>query len=67
MRKALIVCRVIAGRVHKPIEKIQELGGQSGFDSLAGKVGICSSIEELYLLHPRALLACFVIICKPSS
>ncbi|KAF8409465.1 hypothetical protein HHK36_005541 [Tetracentron sinense] len=65
IRKALIVCRVIAGRVHRPLENFQELAGQSGFDSLAGKVGLYSNIEELYLLNPRALLPCFVVICKP--
>ncbi|KAI3673768.1 hypothetical protein L6452_39898 [Arctium lappa] len=64
-RKALIVCRVIAGRVHRPLENIQEMAGQSGFDSLAGKVGLYSNIEELYLLSPKALLPCFVVICKP--
>ncbi|XAR56631.1 hypothetical protein NMG60_11037190 [Bertholletia excelsa] len=65
IRKALIVCRVIAGRVHRPLENIQEMAGQSGFDSLAGKVGLYSNIEELYLLSPKALLPCFVVICKP--
>lgn len=64
VRKALIVCRVIAGRVHRPLEKIQEIAGQTGFDSLAGKVGLYSNIEELYLLSPKALLPCFVVICK---
>ncbi|KAK4745817.1 hypothetical protein SAY87_012129 [Trapa incisa] len=64
VRKALIVCRVIAGRVHRPLENIQEINGQNGFDSLAGKVGLYSHIEELYLLNPRALLPCFVVICK---
>nr|GLL22607.1 uncharacterized protein LOC109188241 [Ipomoea trifida] len=63
-RKAMIVCRVIAGRVHRPLENIQEMAGQTGFDSLAGKVGLYSNIEELYLLNPRALLPCFVVICK---
>ncbi|XP_062015571.1 uncharacterized protein LOC133732118 [Rosa rugosa] len=65
IRKALIVCRVIAGRVHKPLENIKEIAGQTGFDSLAGKMGLYSNIEELYLLNPRALLPCFVVICKP--
>ncbi|GAV87781.1 hypothetical protein CFOL_v3_31207 [Cephalotus follicularis] len=65
IKKALIVCRVIAGRVHRPLENIQEMAGQTGFDSLAGKVGLYSNIEELYLLNPRALLPCFVVICKP--
>lgn len=64
MKKALIVCRVIAGRVHRPLENVEEIAGQSGFDSLAGKVGLHSNIEELYLLSPRALLPCFVVIYK---
>lgn len=64
IKKALIVCRVIAGRVHRPLENIHEIAGQSGFDSLAGKVGLYSNIEELYLLHHKALLPCFVVICK---
>ncbi|KMZ58611.1 C2H2 zinc finger protein [Zostera marina] len=65
IRKALLVCRVIAGRVHRPLDNFQELTGQSGFDSLAGKVGLYANIEELYLLNSRALLPCFVVICKP--
>ncbi|KAK4355293.1 hypothetical protein RND71_024264 [Anisodus tanguticus] len=64
LRKALIVCRVVAGRVHRPLENIQEMAGQTGFDSLAGKVGVYSNLEELYLLNPKALLPCFVVICK---
>ncbi|KAK8952701.1 hypothetical protein KSP40_PGU022126 [Platanthera guangdongensis] len=64
VKKALLVCRVIAGRVHRPLENLEEIVGQSGFDSVAGKVGLHSNIEELYLLNPRALLPCFVVICK---
>ncbi|XP_020588443.1 uncharacterized protein LOC110030186 [Phalaenopsis equestris] len=64
IKKALLVCRVIAGRVHRPLENFQEIAGQSGFDSLAGKVGLYSNIEELYLLNPLALLPCFVVIFK---
>lgn len=64
-RKALIVCRVIAGRVHRPVENVEEMGGLNGFDSLAGKVGLYTNVEELYLLNSRALLPCFVVICKP--
>ncbi|CAA7025282.1 unnamed protein product [Microthlaspi erraticum] len=63
-RKALIVCRVIAGRVHRPVESLEEMGGLNGFDSLAGKVGLYTNVEELYLLNSRALLPCFVVICK---
>ncbi|XP_010448164.1 PREDICTED: uncharacterized protein LOC104730664 [Camelina sativa] len=67
-RKALIVCRVIAGRVHRPVENLEEMSSGSllnGFDSLAGKVGLYTHVEELYLLNSRALLPCFVLICKP--
>ncbi|KAI4320675.1 hypothetical protein MLD38_034129 [Melastoma candidum] len=46
MRKALIVCRVIAGRVHRPIENIQEMAGQTRFDSLAAKVRLYSHIDD---------------------
>ncbi|XP_022941354.1 uncharacterized protein LOC111446674 [Cucurbita moschata] len=65
VKKALIICRVIAGRVHRPLENIQDIVGQTGFDSLAGKVGLHSNIQELYLLNRRALLPCFVVIFKP--
>ncbi|CAL9121574.1 unnamed protein product [Musa textilis] len=64
VKQALLVCRVIAGRVHKPLDNYQELVGQCAFDSLAGKVGLYANIEELYLLDPKALLPCFVVICK---
>ncbi|CAN8252835.1 unnamed protein product [Cochlearia groenlandica] len=67
VRRVLIVCRVIAGRVHRPVENVEEINGllMSGFDSLAGKVGLYTNVEELYLLNPKALLPCFVVICKP--
>ncbi|KAI9083051.1 hypothetical protein K1719_034955 [Acacia pycnantha] len=68
-KKVLIVCRVIAGRVHRPLMEnvVKDMVGlqQNGFDSLAGKLGIHSNIEELYLLNPSSLLPCFVVICKP--
>lgn len=63
--KALIVCRVIAGTVHIPLENIEETDDQLEFDSLAGKEDLNSNIQELYLQNPRAILPCFVIICKP--
>ncbi|XVF40640.1 hypothetical protein PTKIN_Ptkin01aG0130200 [Pterospermum kingtungense] len=67
LRKALLVCRVIAGKVHKSLENFQETEGQSSFDSVAGKADCHSNIEELYSLNPRALLPCFVVICKLSK
>lgn len=64
VKKALLVCRVIAGRVHRPLDNFGEVSAPTGFDSVAGKVGLFSSIEELFILDPKALLPCFVIICK---
>ncbi|XP_074349764.1 uncharacterized protein LOC141689389 [Apium graveolens] len=64
-RKALIVCRVIGGMVHIPLENIEETDDQQEFDSLAGKEDLDSNIQELYIMNPRAILPCFVIICKP--
>ncbi|GJM97659.1 hypothetical protein PR202_ga14600 [Eleusine coracana subsp. coracana] len=57
---------VIAGRIHRPLENLQGVAAaQTGFDSFAGKVGPDSTtVEELYLLNPRALLPCYVVIYK---
>ncbi|OMO88556.1 hypothetical protein CCACVL1_08312 [Corchorus capsularis] len=70
IRKALILCRVIGGRVHKPLEKdFHEMAtAQSSFDSVAAYADDItdSNIEELYSLNPRVLLPCFVVICNPS-
>ncbi|OAP12304.1 hypothetical protein AXX17_AT1G11790 [Arabidopsis thaliana] len=57
---AVVLCRVIAGRVHKPMQTFENSLGFSEFDSLALKVGQNSRIEELYLLSTKALLPCFV-------
>ncbi|XP_059645853.1 uncharacterized protein LOC132288606 [Cornus florida] len=65
LRSALIICRVIAGRVHGHMENFQELAGYTGFDSIAGKVGLEPNVEELYSLNPRALLPRFVVLWKP--
>ncbi|CAJ1961460.1 unnamed protein product [Sphenostylis stenocarpa] len=64
-RKSIIVCRVIAGRIHSPLEGIEERV-DSEFDSLAEKYGH-SDVEELYVLNPRALLPCFVVIYKQQT
>lgn len=63
--KAVVLCRVIAGRVHKPMKKFEDPNGFSEFDSLALKVGPNARLDELYLLSTKALLPCFVIVFKP--
>lgn len=63
--KALFVCRVIAGKINRPIKKIKHrITVGSGFDSLAWNVGQENIAEDLILLNPRALLPCFVVIYK---
>ncbi|XP_020234027.1 uncharacterized protein LOC109814091 [Cajanus cajan] len=65
-RKSVIVCRVIAGRIYSPIEEIEEKV-DSEFDSLAEKTSGYSDVEELYVLNPKALLPCFVVIFKQQT
>jgi hypothetical protein len=65
-RKSVIVCRVIAGRVHCPFEEIQEKV-DSRFDSLAEKLSKHGNIEELNLLNHKAMLPCFVVIYKQQT
>lgn len=55
-RKAMLVCRVIAGRVRKydPVYN----SGRVGYDSVSGENG------ELLVFDSRAVLPCFLIIYK---
>ncbi|KAK7328025.1 hypothetical protein VNO77_22119 [Canavalia gladiata] len=63
LRRSVIVCRVIAGKIYRPLQEIEEKV-DSEFDSLAEKINSHSDVEELYLLNPKALLPCFVVIYK---
>ncbi|KAK6262915.1 hypothetical protein QUC31_008731 [Theobroma cacao] len=59
-RRAMLVCRVIAGRVSKRVGFGYEslLDGRVGYDSVSGENG------ELLVFDPRAVLPCFLIIYK---
>lgn len=57
-RRAMLVCRVIAGRVNRSGDEMME--GSGPFDSAAGD----GSLEELFVANPRAILPCFVVIYK---
>ncbi|XP_028775034.1 uncharacterized protein LOC114731943 [Neltuma alba] len=59
-KRAMLVCRVIAGRVKKNIEGGGIMSTEE-YDSLAGEVGAYSNLEELYVSNPRAILPCFVV------
>ncbi|KAK4276766.1 hypothetical protein QN277_014877 [Acacia crassicarpa] len=57
--RAMLVCRVIAGRVKKNME-----GSMEEYDSIGGGVGAYSNLDELYVFNPRAILPCFVVIYR---
>ncbi|KAL2348142.1 hypothetical protein Fmac_002142 [Flemingia macrophylla] len=58
-RRAMLVCRVVAGRVSKQIGFMESLlDGGVGFDSVSGDNG------ELLVFDSRAVLPCFLIIYK---
>lgn len=56
-KRAMLVCRVIAGRVKKSVE-----GNMEEYDSVAGAVGLYSNLDELHVFNARAILPCFVVI-----
>ena len=58
-KRAMLVCRVIAGRVKKSME-----GSMEDYDSVAGAVGVYSNLDELYVFNPKAILPCFVVIYR---
>ncbi|KAJ6804488.1 uncharacterized protein M6B38_183490 [Iris pallida] len=66
--RAMLVCRVIAGRVKRAgVDKEEEEEGQGQFDSVAGEEGVVGSygnLEELFVANPRAILPCFVVIYR---
>ncbi|KAK7387224.1 hypothetical protein VNO78_27832 [Psophocarpus tetragonolobus] len=64
VKRAMLVCRVIAGRVGSELEDAEKEDG--GFDSVMarGESGVYTRLdeEELLVFNPRAVLPCFVIV-----
>lgn len=60
-QRAMLVCRVIAGRVKKT-DQANSSSGLEEYDSLAGATGVYSNLDELYVFNARAVLPCFVVI-----
>ncbi|KAL1815645.1 hypothetical protein ACET3Z_018219 [Daucus carota] len=56
-KRAMLVCRVIAGKVKKGEE-----GGSEEYDSVAGAAGVYANFDELYVFNAKAILPCFVVI-----
>lgn len=65
-RRAMLVCRVIAGRVKRMADDAPDEDGASAgsYDSVAGYSGIYSNLEDLFVFNPRAILPCFVVVYK---
>ncbi|KAH9604639.1 hypothetical protein KSS87_014257 [Heliosperma pusillum] len=73
-RRAMLVCRVIAGRVKRtvndamsPVDEItsSEVPPSNGsYDSIAGPTDVYSNLEDLVVYNSRAILPCFVVIYK---
>jgi hypothetical protein len=60
--RAMLVCRVIAGRVRRDAGPEEDLGP---FDSVAGdSSSVYGNLEELFVANPRAILPCFVVIYR---
>ncbi|GER49215.1 C2H2-like zinc finger protein [Striga asiatica] len=57
--RAMLVCRVIAGRVKKNPD-----GNSEDYDSVSGSTGVYSNLDELYVFNPKAILPCFVVIYR---
>lgn len=69
-RRAMLVCRVIAGRVKRVADgsspgKVGDYVAAGGaYDSVAGHAGVYADLEDLVVLNPRAILPCFVVVYK---
>ncbi|KAI3989478.1 hypothetical protein MKX01_022753 [Papaver californicum] len=68
-RRAMLVCRVIAGRVKRiaaddaAAQEEDYTNIMAGtYDSFAGYAGIYANLEELNVFNPKAILPCFVVI-----
>ncbi|XP_008464051.1 uncharacterized protein LOC103502032 [Cucumis melo] len=64
VKRAILVCRVVAGRVGCDADEPEKDGG--GFDSVVGRSGSGAQStldeEELLVFNPRAVLPCFAIV-----
>ncbi|CAN6439820.1 unnamed protein product [Victoria cruziana] len=77
-RRAMLVCRVIAGKDRmggssimvdsdEKEEEPEEWGGESvgeRYDSVSGMAGLYSNLDEIYVFNPKAILPCFVVIYR---
>ncbi|KAK4801891.1 hypothetical protein SAY86_000094 [Trapa natans] len=66
VQRAMLVCRVIAGRVKRNNNTVEGQEMEDQYDSVSGgsenSGGLFSSLDELFVFNPRAILPCFVVI-----
>ncbi|KAH9753853.1 C2H2-type domain-containing protein [Citrus sinensis] len=68
LKRAMLVCRVVAGRVGCDADDDVDMAKENGgFDSVVGRGagGVNSRVdddEELLVFNPKAVLPCFVIV-----
>ncbi|KAM3306077.1 hypothetical protein P3S67_012947 [Capsicum chacoense] len=62
-KRAMLVCRAIAGRVKKKLDG-NDNNNLEEYDSIGGATGLYSNLDELYVFNPKAILPCFVVIYK---
>ncbi|KAG8044049.1 hypothetical protein GUJ93_ZPchr0458g22312 [Zizania palustris] len=60
-RRAMLVCRVIAGRVR---QREGDSTTEEEYDSAAGTAGVYSNLDELEVFNPTAILPCFVVVYR---
>ncbi|XP_037427836.1 uncharacterized protein LOC119293458 [Triticum dicoccoides] len=56
-KRAMLVCRVVAGRVKKLVNS-----SNSSEESSGDSVSSCSDLDELSVFNPLAILPCFVVM-----
>ncbi|KAL6870758.1 hypothetical protein ACP4OV_014606 [Aristida adscensionis] len=62
-KRAMLVCRVVAGRVKKASGTNRSEECDSDCDSFSScSEGVYSDLDELFVFNPRAILPCFVVI-----
>ncbi|KAG2305158.1 hypothetical protein Bca4012_064225 [Brassica carinata] len=67
-RRAMLVCRVIAGRVRRVQSDAPEDENDSClYDSVTWAAGVYTNVDDLAVLNPKAILPCFVVIYKVSE
>lgn len=57
-KRAMLVCRVIAGRIKRGRDFAEE------YDSVCGPTGLYSKVDKLFVFNPKAILPCFLVIYR---